>query len=93
MTEQENPFHFSCPLRFLAKVLPVNLEWRQAVHEWHRTKTNRKNILDNLRVGSRVRLSGSRPSEFVVTSLRPLHGESGGKEYKLIKDRIVEVLP
>jgi hypothetical protein len=93
MTEQEYPFYFSCPLRFLAKVLPVNLEWRKAVHEWHASKAKRKDILANLEVGSRVRLSGSKPSEFIVTSLKPLHGESGGKEYKLIKERIVEVLP
>ena len=93
ITEAMYPYYFKCPLSFFEEVPEENKEWREDVRAWHAAQKNNKNLLGKICLGSVVKLNGSTPDKFKVTNLDPLVGVSieNGKEYKLIRNRVVEV--
>ena len=85
--EAEHPFHFDCPLGYLAQA-PVECEkWREGVHAYHARMHRR------VEIGQRIALSGSRIPWVRIVSVRPLRGEYRGSVYRLPRVLLGEPLP
>lgn len=58
--------------------------WRAKVREYHATRAAAREKAKGFKLNDIIRLKeGCSPKELVVTSLRPLLGESGGRQYKI----------
>lgn len=86
MEECMHPCYYSCPLKFLDMVPVANADWRAAVRTYHRNH-NRE-----LTIGQKVGIKGSTLPWVVITSLRPLTGEHGGRCYRVPRRLLGEVL-
>ncbi|MGH8472604.1 MAG: hypothetical protein ACREVJ_09175 [Gammaproteobacteria bacterium] len=85
--EAEHPFHYDCPLGYLAQV-PVECEkGREGVQAYH------ARIHRRVEIGQRIALSGARIPWVRIVSVRPLRGEYRGTVYRLPQVFLGEVLP
>lgn len=93
ISESEHPYYYQCPLSFLKEAEEVNKEWRDKVIEYNKTQSNKRKMLNEIKIGYKVKLKDSNPSEFIVLSITPFIGRSiiDNNIYKLVKSRIFEV--
>jgi hypothetical protein len=77
MEESMHPCYYSCPLKYLDMVPVANADWRTAVRTYHRNRTRK------LTIGQKIGIKGSTLPWVVITSLRPLTGEHGGRRYRV----------
>ncbi|MGH8567393.1 MAG: hypothetical protein ACREXU_05090 [Gammaproteobacteria bacterium] len=85
--EAEHPFHYDCPLGYLAQVAVECEKWREGVQAYH------ARIHRRVEIGQRIALSGARIPWVRIVSVRPLRGEYRGTVYRLPRALLGEVLP
>ena len=93
LQESMGPAYYSCPLSYLKKVPVADGEyavaWREGVENYHA----RKKSIRKIEVGNKVRLVDGYPQEeVVITSLKPLAGRIGLKEYRITKRMIDNII-
>lgn len=86
MAESMHPYYYSCPLKYLDMAPVANAEWRAEVRAYHRNHGRK------LEIGQKVGLKGSTIPWVIITSLRPLTGEHGGKCFRVPRRIVGEVL-
>jgi len=86
MCEDDGPYYFSCPLKYLDMVPERNAEWRQKVREHHARRGRR------FSVGQQVALIGCTIPWVRITSANPLQGEYQGTRYRLNRGVLGEVM-
>lgn len=85
MDEGAGPYTYSCPLRFLDLAPEANAEWRENVRAYWAAKARVRKIRKELKVGTRLKLKGSRISEVTVTRIEgtKVYGLSGNSYYRI----------
>ena len=86
LCEEDGPYYYSCPLKYLDMVPVQNAEWREKVREYHARRTRR------FSVGQRVAVIGCTVPWVRITGINPLTGEYDGVRYNLKRSLLGEVL-
>jgi hypothetical protein len=86
LCEEDGPYYYSCPLKYLDMVPVQNAEWREKVREYHARRTRR------FSVGQRVAVIGCTVPWVRITGTNPLTGEYAGVHYNLKRSLLGEVL-
>lgn len=86
MEESIHPCYYSCPLKYLDMAPVANADWRAGVRAYHR------NSCRKLEIGQKVGIKGSTIPWVVISSLRPLTGDYGGRRYRVPRRMLGEVL-
>lgn len=86
MTESMGPNCYSCPLEYLEMVpmpeSPFAEEWRESVRAWHKKRTRKFTI------GEEIKLVYSKIPSVTIVSVKPLLGVYGGIRYRIPKKLI-----
>lgn len=91
--ESEGPWHYKCPLAFLALAPEANHSWRTKVIQYHEKKLSTKELFRIIEIGDIVALD-SINNTFRVTSKSPFLGAriADNKTYHLVRDRVIAVI-
>jgi len=85
MDESMGPYYYSCPLPYLDMVPQVaDANWREKVREYHRKQARTFTVGETITF-----ISGTRPPELTITSLRPFKGVYNGITYSIPKRLIL----
>jgi hypothetical protein len=86
LCEEDGPYYYSCPLKYLDMVPVQNADWRVKVREYHARRTRQ------FETGQRVEVIGCTVPWVRITSANPLTGEYAGVRYNLKRSLLGEVL-
>lgn len=86
LCEEDHPYYYSCPLKYLGLAPVQNAEWRQKVHEYHARRSRR------FEVGQLVELIGCSIPYVRITGVSPLTGAYQGINYRLSRRQLGEIL-
>ncbi|MGK2927659.1 MAG: hypothetical protein ACSLE2_18755 [Lysobacterales bacterium] len=86
LSEEDGPYYYSCPLKYLDMVPVQNADWRVKVREYHARRTRQ------FETGQRVEVIGCTVPWVRITSANPLTGEYAGVRYNLKRSLLGEVL-
>jgi len=84
--ESMHPYYYSCPLQFLDMAPVANTDWRARVQAYHRYRNQK------LEIGQRIAIQGAAIPWVIITSLKPLTGEYGGRHYRVPRRLLGAVL-
>lgn len=86
LCEEDGPYYYSCPLKYLSMAPEQNAEWREKVRKYHNQRARR------FSVGQRVAVIGCTIPWVRITGTNPLTGEYGGVHYNLKRSLLGEIL-
>lgn len=97
MDETAGPCEVDCPLKYLAMVPDPGgfaTEWRAKVQAHHQQKRGKTALLKGIQLGAVLKLvSGCKPSQVIVCSLKPLVGtDADGMRYRVQPRHVESVL-
>ena len=86
LCEEDGPYYYSCPLKYLDMVPVQNADWREKVREYHGRRTRQ------FAIGQWVAVIGCTIPWVRITGTSPLTGEYGGGNYNLKRSLLGDIL-
>lgn len=92
LSEEEGPYYYNCPIKFLDMAPVANEKWREGVREFHAEAARRRKMV--IEPGMKFEIRGSTIPWVLIESVRPRNiiASYQGVQYRVQKRQLGDVI-